>query len=89
MKQRVKEYSVSVLDLNFGKPIVVLNEVDAQELGLAPCNILLIIHGDKQKTGVVMTTKTMVNKGSLMVTNDLANALGLKEGGTVGIKKLC
>jgi AMP phosphorylase len=88
LEQRLKEYSVSVLDLNFGKPIVVLNEADARELGVTPGNILLIIHGDKQKTGVVMTTKTMVNKGSLMVTNELANALGLKEGGAVGIKPL-
>lgn len=29
-----KEYKVNVLDLNFGKPTIIINDKDAQELGI-------------------------------------------------------
>ncbi|MEM0378421.1 MAG: AMP phosphorylase [Thermosphaera sp.] len=79
---------MNVLDLNFGKPTIIINDKDAQELGITPGNILMVIHGDKQRTGVAVTTRTMTTAGAILISSELAQAIGLKGDESVGLKPL-
>lgn len=81
-----KTFRVRVLSLNYTQPIVVINEQDALEQGIAPGSVVLLTVGTQHRSAVVLTTRKEVGKGECAVSEDLSRCLGLSEGNTVGIR---
>jgi AMP phosphorylase len=71
---------VKILGMNAGdKPIVALNEEDAQDLGVHSLGRVSIRDGDLEMVSVINTTKTVVEKGQVGVFDELVEEMGLKE----------
>lgn len=68
-----------------GKPIVVLNKENADDLGVRSLGRVSISHDKKQLTAIVNTTKKTIQKGSIGVFEEVRNILKLKEGTAVDI----
>lgn len=62
-----------------GKPIVVLNKDDAEELGIRSQGRIKVSYNKKNLNCIVNTTKKIVDKGILGVYDEVRNALNLKE----------
>lgn len=79
---------VRVLDIDAGKPIVVMHEHDAEGLSIHIADrIRLCKKGDEKctETAIVDVTDTVVKKGEIGIFNDISNFLGLKNGDVVSI----
>jgi AMP phosphorylase len=71
---------VKILGINAGdKPIVVLNEEDAEDIGVRSLGRVSLKDGGKEMVAVLNTTKTVVQKGYVGVFDELVEELGLKE----------
>jgi len=62
-----------------GKPIVVLNKDDAEELGIRSLGRVQLQHKGKKLLAIVNTTREAVSKGSIGVFEEVVRALKLKE----------
>ena len=63
-----------------GKPIVVMNKEDAEELGIRGMARVSLKTDKKQLTGIVNITTKIVNKGMLGISEEVKTILSLKEG---------
>lgn len=62
-----------------GKPIVILNKSDADDLGVKSLGRVRLQYNKKELTALVNTTTKMVPKGSIGVYDEVKISLGLKE----------
>lgn len=81
-------FKAKIMDISFPQPVIVLNEVDSNRLGIAPGNIVIVTLGENHSTAVIMVSKTIVNEGECAVSASLAYGLGIREGDVVGIKPI-
>jgi len=74
------ELKVKILGLEAGgKPIVILNKEDADELGIMGLDRVRLKFNKKELTGIVNITTKVVSKGNIGVYEEVRDSLGLKE----------
>ena len=79
------ELKVKVIDVRAGKRSVIINEEDAQKIGVGLNDRVKLEAGTKSSTCIVETTRSLVPKGVVGVYKDLAEALSLKDGDDVNV----
>ncbi|OYT37784.1 MAG: AMP phosphorylase [Desulfurococcales archaeon ex4484_58] len=85
---KTRHFLVETIDVDIGRSLVLMNELDAEELGLgANCRVKLI-RGDRSRTGIVGITKTVVPRGKILVSPDIAFSLKLTNGEEIGVRPL-
>jgi len=81
MKLRVK-----ILGINAGdKPIAVLHEDDAEDLGIRSLGRVLIKHEGKTSVAILNTTKRIVGRGEVGIFDEIVEDMELKEGAGVDV----
>ncbi len=81
MKLRVK-----ILGINAGdKPIAVLHEDDAEDLGIRSLGRVLIRYGKKTSVAILNTTKKVVGRGEVGIFDEIVEDMELKEGARVDV----
>ncbi len=85
---RTRHFASEEIDLDIGRNIVIMNDLDAEELGLGPNHRVKLIKGDRSLTAIVATSKTMVPRGKILVSRDVAFNLKLSKTDEVGIRPL-
>ncbi|MEM3926313.1 MAG: AMP phosphorylase [Desulfurococcaceae archaeon] len=83
-----KTLHARIIEIDFTQPLVILNSDDAMELGIKPGNIVLLTHGERYSSSIVMISKTMVSRGDCLITGSVANKLGISKEGIIGIRPL-
>lgn len=83
-----RTFRLKAIDVKFVQPVAILHEDDAEELGIKPGNVVLITAGEAHYSVVVVTTRTVVQRGECAVARDLLGALRVSEGEVVGIRPL-
>ncbi len=87
MKSTGDKLRVRIIDIDAGRPIVLLHEIDAQRLSIHMGDRALICKGEKcTNAGVVDVTDTMVSEGEIGVFNDLAKPMRLSPGSCVTVQ---
>ena len=81
-------FRLKAIDVVFQQPVVVLHEEDAKDLGVVPGNVVLITVGGAHHSVMVVTTRTMLQRGECAVTRDFLDRLRASEGDYVGIRPL-
>ncbi len=80
-----KKLKVKVLDIEEGRPEVVLNEEDAKELGVHSGDRVNVFVGNRKSVAIVNETKTVAKEGELYASLELVKECKLKEGCTVSV----
>jgi len=80
-----KKLKVKTLDIEEGRPEVVLNEEDAKELGVHSGDRVNVFTGDRKTVAIVNETKTLVKEGELYATLDLIKECKLEKDCTVSV----
>ncbi|MEM5766224.1 MAG: AMP phosphorylase [Candidatus Aenigmatarchaeota archaeon] len=62
-----------------GKPIVIVNKEDAEELGIRSLSRLVIKKGEKKLTGIANITTKIVGRGKIGVNESIARVLNLAD----------
>ncbi|MEM4718340.1 MAG: AMP phosphorylase [Desulfurococcaceae archaeon] len=88
MERTTRTLKVREIDVKFTQPFIIINEEDAKTLGISNGNVVLITIGDMYYSAIVMLTRTMVNRGEVLLPIDLMNKLGIREEEVVGIKPI-
>ncbi|MEM1864294.1 MAG: AMP phosphorylase, partial [Desulfurococcaceae archaeon] len=83
-----KTLHARIIEIDFTQPLIILNSDDAMELGIKPGNIVLLTHGERYSSSIVMISKTMVSRGDCLITGSVANKLGISKEGIIGIRPL-
>lgn len=83
-----RQFTVQTIDIDIGRSIAIMNEVDARELGLSSNYRVKLIKGDRSATVSVALTKTIVERGKILVSQDVAHSLKLSGVDEVGVKPL-
>jgi len=79
--------AVKVLDIDTGRVrTVIINSDDASFKTIKPYDRVRVSFGDRSRTAMVFTSKTIVERGYVAIPRPLANELGVKEGDKVGVK---
>jgi AMP phosphorylase len=86
VSKEVREFTAGILGLSTGKPLIVVNEQDASEMGLTSHSKAYVRSGEKATYAYVTTTRTMVPRGRVLASLELAEKLGLKDGSPVAVK---
>jgi AMP phosphorylase len=88
MDRYAQKMKVKLFDIEAGKLISVLHEIDAKELGVMPLDRIEITNTRNKKSivTVVDTTQTMTKEDQVGVFRDVAEALGLKKNHLVIVK---
>jgi len=81
-------FITDLIDLNTGFPTVVLHEDDAKALGVTFGSRVRVVKGDRSATASVITSRTMVRRGSILVTPDLSSDLKLSREDRVQVKPI-
>jgi len=81
MKAKVKLYAIET-----GKPIVVLNKDDIEDLGSHISDRINLSIETRSITAIVDTTTTFVKRGEIGIFNEVRKSLDVKDGDTVEIK---
>lgn len=84
----VNVFRVDVIDLDLNTNVVVMNEDDAKILGVNPGSKVRLAKGERESSAQVILTKTMIQRGSILVGRDLFYSLKLSVGDTVYIKPI-
>ena len=77
---------VKLLDIEAVKPVVVLNEEDAKELGCYPSDRIKISLNGKFATAIMNTTENSVAEGEIGIFDEVWKLLEIKDGDIVEIK---
>ncbi|RLG81451.1 MAG: AMP phosphorylase [Thermoprotei archaeon] len=85
---KTRRFVAEVIDIDIGRNFVVMNEKDAQELGLGPNHRVKLMRGDRSVAAVVATSKTLVPPGRIAISRDIAFNLKISGGDEVGIRPL-
>jgi AMP phosphorylase len=84
VKKMVEEYSqdlkVRLFEIEAGKLIIVLNEIDAREFGITTGDRVELLNKKNKKStvAIVDTTKSAVKENHIGIFDDVAKKLGLK-----------
>ncbi|MFA9425134.1 AMP phosphorylase [Natronorubrum sp. A-ect3] len=70
------QLETTTVDIGTSRPLVLLNTVDADELGAHPLDRVRIEHDDGTTTGIVKRTDELVEAGSVGVTEPLHHVSG-------------
>ena len=77
---------VKILGMNAGdKPIAVLHDHDAEDLGVRSLGRILLKHGSKKAVVILNTTTRIVNRGEIGVFDEILEDMELKEGTRVDV----
>jgi len=72
---------VKILGMNAGdRPIAVLHEDDAEDLGVRSLGRVLLKHGNKKAVAILNTTTRIVKRGEVGVFDEIVEDMELKEG---------
>ena len=71
---------VRIYPIETGKPIVVMNEEDAKDLGVFTSGRVEIVFKENIITAIVDTTKTFVKSGEIGIFDDVRRILNIEEG---------
>jgi AMP phosphorylase len=69
-----------------GKPIVILNKEDADDLGIRSLGRVVVRQNKKQLTAIVDITTKIISKGSIGISEQVKNSLNLKENTEVEVE---
>lgn len=69
-----------------GKPIVVLNLTDAEDLGVRSLGRIKLSHAKKELTAIVNTTQTLIDKGTIGVYEGLKAQVEIKENDLIDVE---
>ncbi len=81
-----RHFTAETIDVDFGRPIVIINIKDAHELGLGPSSKVKLTKGDRSKSATVALTKTMVPPGKILVSKEVSWSLKLSNGELIGLR---
>jgi len=79
------KFNTAVLDVKAGKKSIIINEDDANEIGLELNERARLTVGGKSTVCITETTKTLVNQGTIAIYRDVAEALGIENGSSVDV----
>ncbi|MEM3810874.1 MAG: hypothetical protein QXV38_01060 [Conexivisphaerales archaeon] len=79
------KFNTVVLDVKAGKKSIIINEDDANEIGLELNERARLMVDDKSVVCITETTKTLVKRGTIAIYKDIAEALELENGGYVDV----
>ncbi|HDN83311.1 MAG TPA: thymidine phosphorylase, partial [Candidatus Altiarchaeales archaeon] len=68
-----------LIEIEADKPIVILNEEDAKDLGVYVSGRVKLIYGEKEIIAIVDTTETLVNEGEIGIFEDVNEILKIKD----------
>lgn len=77
---------VKILDIDALKPVVVLNEEDAKELGCYPSDRISITADGNTETVIMNTTETSLKRGEIGIFDEVQRSLKIKDGDIVEIR---
>ncbi len=80
------ELKAKIIDVKAGKRSVIINEDDAQKIGIELNDRVKVISDSKSSTCIVETTKSLVPKGIIGIYEDLSEALGIKDGDNINVQ---
>lgn len=82
-------YKVKILDADFGfDRHVILNVADAESRAMKPGERIRISKGEKLSTAILALSNTIVGRGELALTPNVAGELGVRDGDYVGVRAL-
>jgi len=87
-EHNIFKFKVKYFDIEAGKLLAVLNEQEATELDMFLSDRIGLKYNGKDITVIVDTSKTMVQRGEILIYAEAAKALGLKGGETIEIKHM-
>lgn len=79
------EAEVRILDIEAGKPIVILNQKDASRRSIFLSDRIKIFHGDKKTIAIVDLSKK-VPEGQIVLFKEAEEKLGVEKGETVQVE---
>lgn len=79
------EFRAKVLDIQVGRPSVVLNEADAESTGVRVHDRVKMSFSGQTVIALVETTETYVGRGEIGVFREVKQSLNLKDGDPVSI----
>ncbi|MGC8568822.1 MAG: AMP phosphorylase [Nitrososphaeria archaeon] len=80
------ELRSKIIDVKGTKRSVIINEEDAQRIGVELNDRVRVSSDSKSFTCIVETTRTLVPKGVIGIYRDLSEELGVKDGETVSVQ---
>ncbi len=83
-----KHFLASEIDINLGRNLIIMHEDDAQELGLGASSRVRLLKGNRSRSATVALTRTMVPRGKILVSHDVASALKLGKEERIGVKPI-
>ena len=83
--EKIDMLIVKTFDVDFGGEEIVLNNVDAKELGLRTQDRIKITGRKGSTIAIINTTNTFVRPGQIGIFKRIMNELGLKDGNKVSI----
>ena len=79
---------VRILGLSAGrKPVVILNEDDAREIGVRGSSRVEISYGNKKIVGIVNLSKSLVKKGEIGFSEEVERRLKVKENESIEVNE--
>ncbi|MEM2899515.1 MAG: thymidine phosphorylase, partial [Thermoplasmata archaeon] len=78
-------YKVKIVDVESGELLIIMNDKDANEMGINRHDRVRISTNKKFLAAIVQISKTMLKEGEIGVYKNVAQELGLKEGDMVQV----
>ena len=83
----IVKLKVKILGMSAGdKPIVVLNNDTAEDMGVISLNRIVLERGEKSVIGIVNTSKNVVGKGEIGLFDEIIKNMDLKNGMDISVK---
>ncbi len=79
------KFNTVVLDVKAGKKSIIINEDDANEIGLELNERAMLTADGKSAVCITETTKTLVKRGTVAIYRDVAETLGIQTGSSVEV----
>jgi len=78
-------YKVKIIDVESGELLIIMNDKDANEMGINRHDRVRISTNKKFLAAIVQISKTMLKEGEIGVYKNVAHELGLKDGDMVQV----
>src|SRR3989338_6022586 len=80
------DFKVKVSDIEEGQNEVLLNEIQAHQLGLEVMDRAVVRKGDKSAVAIVKHSNTFVAQGEAGVFHELSRSLAISEGDIISVE---
>ncbi len=80
------ELRAKIIDVKAGKRSVIINEEDAQKIGIELNDRVKVTSESKSSTCIVETTKSLVPQGIIGIYEDLSEILEIKDGDVIYVQ---